>query len=135
MSLNTLTISGNLGADAELRYTRNQSAVMTVSVAVNERVPNGDGSYSERPNWVDCIMFGKRAEALAPWLRKGNKVAIVGHLHQSVWEKDGQRRSRLEVRIDEIELMSAQREAQAPAAAPAAALAAAPVAAPAGAYP
>ena len=112
MSLNTLTLSGNLGADAELRCTKGGSAVLTFSLAVNERVPKGDGTWGDRTNWIDCTMFGKRAESLAPYLRKGNKVSIVGHLHQSVWQHEGQNRRRLEVRVDEIELMSVRRDQQ-----------------------
>ena len=69
MSLNKITLSGNLGADAELRYTKSGNPVVSFSLAVNERTPNGDGSWGEYTNWPDCVMFGKRAEALAPWLR------------------------------------------------------------------
>ena len=69
MSLNKITLSGNLGADAELRYTKSGNPVVSFSLAVNERTPNGDGTWGEYTNWPDCVMFGKRAEALAPWLR------------------------------------------------------------------
>ena len=113
MSLNTLALSGNLGADAELRCTKGGSAVLTFSLAVTERMPNGDGTWGDRTGWVDCTMFGKRAESLAPYLRKGTKVAIVGHLHQSAWQHEGQTRRKLEGRVDEIELMSVRRDQQA----------------------
>lgn len=114
MSLNTLTLSGNLGSDAELRYTKGGSPVVTFSLAVNERVQQQDGTWGDRTNWIDCSMFGKRAEALSAYLRKGTKVSVIGHLHQSVWQQDGRNRIRLEVRVDEVELMSVRREQQAP---------------------
>ena len=112
MSLNKITLSGNLGADAELRYTKSGNSVVTFSLAVNERTPNGDGSWGEYTNWPDCVMFGKRAEALAPWLRKGTKISLLGHIHTRSYQKDGQSIKRWEVRVDDVELMQYKREKQ-----------------------
>lgn len=118
MSLNTCTISGNLGTAAELRYTNSQLAVVSFSVAVNERRKQADGSYQDEVNWLDCTMFGKRAEALQPYLAKGTKLSLTGHLHKSTYERDGKQYSRVEIIVDEVELMNARREAQAPEAMP-----------------
>lgn len=115
MSLNKITLSGNLGADAELRYTKGGNPVVSFSLAVNERTPNGDGSWGEYTNWPDCVMFGKRAEALAPWLRKGTKISLLGHIHTRSYQKDGQNIKRWEVRVDDVELMQYKREQQSPA--------------------
>lgn len=100
MSINTVTISGNLTADAQLR-SYNDSNVLSFSVAVNERVKRGD-AWEDRPNFVDCTMFGNRARALAQYLMKGAPVCVSGRLHWSSWEKDGARRQKLEVYVDEI---------------------------------
>lgn len=118
MSLNTCTISGNLGKAAELRYTNSQLAVVSFSVAVNERRKQADGSYQDEVNWLDCTMFGKRAEALQPYLAKGTKLSLTGHLHKSTYERDGKQYSRVEIIVDEVEVMNARREAQAPEAMP-----------------
>lgn len=118
MSLNTCTISGNLGKAAELRYTNSQLAVVSFSVAVNERRKQADGSYQDEVNWLDCTMFGKRAEALQPYLAKGTKLSLTGHLHKSTYERNGKQYSRVEIIVDEVELMNARREAQAPEAMP-----------------
>lgn len=118
MSLNTCTISGNLGKAAELRYTNSQLAVVSFSVAVNERRKQADGSYQDEVNWLDCTMFGKRAEALQPYLAKDTKLSLTGHLHKSTYERDGKQYSRVEIIVDEVELMNARREAQAPEAMP-----------------
>lgn len=118
MSLNTCTISGNLGKAAELRYTNSQLAVVSFSVTVNERRKQADGSYQDEVNWLDCTMFGKRAEALQPYLAKGTKLSLTGHLHKSTYERDGKQYSRVEIIVDEVELMNARREAQAPEAMP-----------------
>ena len=107
MSINRVCISGNLTRDPELRSTAGGTSVMGFGVAVNERRKNGQtGEWEDYPNFVDCTLFGKRAEALEQYLSKGAKVAIDGRLRYSSWEKDGQRRSKLGVIVDEMELMS-----------------------------
>lgn len=119
MSINRVTISGNLTRDGELRTTPGGTDVLALGVAVNDRAKNQQtGQWEDRPNFIDCVMFGNRAQSLAPYLRKGTKVAIEGKLRWSQWEKDGAKRSKLEVVVDEIEFMSARDQApqqQAPA--------------------
>lgn len=107
MSINRVCISGNLTRDPEMRSTAGGTSVMSFGVAVNERRKNNrTGEWEDYPNFVDCTLFGKRAEALGQYLTKGTKVAVEGRLHYSSWEKDGQKRSKLGVIVDEIELMS-----------------------------
>lgn len=107
MSINRVSISGNLTRDAELRQTQGGMAIFSMGVAVNDRRKNQQtGEWEDVPNFVDCVMFGSRAEKLAQYLAKGTKVAIDGKLRYSSWEKDGARRSKLEVVVDEIEFMS-----------------------------
>ena len=113
MSINRVEISGNLTRDPELRSTASGTAVLGFGVAVNDRRKNQQtGEWEDYPNFVDCTMFGARAESLSRYLAKGNKVAIAGRLHWSQWERDGQKRSKLEVIVDEIELMAGKREGQ-----------------------
>lgn len=118
MSINRVNISGNLTRDPELRATAGGTQVLSFGVAVNDRCRNAQtGEWEDYPNFVDCTMFGNRAEAVGRFLAKGMKVAIEGKLRYNSWEKDGQKRSKLEVIVDEIEFMSSR-----PAAAPAAAV-------------
>lgn len=120
MSINRVFITGNLTRDAELRSTQGSTSVLSIGVAVNDRRKNQrTGEWEDVPNFVDCTIFGRRAEALAPYLLKGTKVAIEGRLHYSAWEdrSTGQRRSKLDVTVDEIEFMSS-RQGQQPAYAP-----------------
>ncbi|MDD6651042.1 MAG: single-stranded DNA-binding protein [Eggerthellales bacterium] len=112
MSINRVIISGNLTRDPELRQTAGGLPVLGFGVAVNDRRKNNQtGEWEDYPNFVDCTMFGTRAEAVSRFLAKGMKVAIDGRLRYSSWEKDGQRRSKLEVIVDEIEVM-VRREGQ-----------------------
>ena len=104
MSINRVNISGNLTRDPELRATAGGTQVLSFGVAVNDRRKNPQtGDWEDYPNFVDCTMFGTRAEAVSRYLSKG---AIEGKLRYSSWERDGQRRSKLEVIVDEIEFMS-----------------------------
>lgn len=107
MSINRVTLSGNLTRDPELRATAGGTQVLSFGVAVNDRRRNPqNGEWEDYPNFVDCTMFGTRAEAVSRYLSKGSKVAIEGKLRYSSWERDGQRRSKLEVIVDEIEFLS-----------------------------
>jgi len=107
MSINRCCISGNLTRDPELRQTQGGMSILSLGVAVNDRRKNQQtGEWEDVPNFVDCVVFGTRAEKLAQFLAKGTKVAIEGKLRWSQWEKDGAKRSKLEVVVDEIEFMS-----------------------------
>ena len=109
MSINRVMISGNLTRDAELRSTQSGMAILGFGMAVNDRRKNPQtGDWEDYPNFVDCTMFGTRGEKLQQYLTKGTKVAIEGKLRYSSWERDGQRRSKLEVIVDELEFMSSR---------------------------
>nr|DAM29450.1 MAG TPA: Single strand binding protein [Caudoviricetes sp.] len=112
--LNTVTLGGNLCRDAELRMAASGTAVLSFSVAVNESVKDRNGEWSDYPNYIDCTMFGRRAESVAPYLTKGAYVAVVGRLHQNRWKaQDGQNRSKVEVLVDNVHFESRADRAEA----------------------
>ena len=109
MSINRVVVSGNLTRDPELRVTPGGTQVLGFGVAVNDRRRNQQtGEWEDYPNFIDCTMFGNRAEALSRILHKGMKVAIEGKLRYSSWEdkNGGGRRSKVEIIPDEVVLMS-----------------------------
>lgn len=109
VSINRVNITGNLTRDPELRSTQGGTQVLHLGVAVNDRRRNPQtGNWEDYPNFIDCVMFGTRAEAIQRYLTKGTKVAIEGRLRYSSWERDGQKRSKIEVVVDEIEFMSSR---------------------------
>lgn len=115
MSINKVMVTGNLTRDSELRTTQSGMPVLNLGVAVNERRKNQQtGQWEDHPVFVDCTMFGTRAEKIAPYLVKGTKVAVEGRLRYSSWEDraSGQRRSKLDVTVDDIEFMSSNRPRQ-----------------------
>jgi single-strand DNA-binding protein len=127
MSINRVNISGNLTRDPELRATPTGTPVLQFCVAVNDRTKDQSGQWVDRPNFVDCVMFGNRAQAVQRFLSKGSKVSIEGKLRYSSWQdkQTGQNRSKIEVVVDEVEFMTsrdqgqqAQGRAQAPQQAP-----------------
>ena len=105
--INRVNITGNLTRDPELRATSGGTQVLSFGVACSDSRKNQQtGEWEDYPNFVDCTMFGARAEALSRILSKGQKVAIEGKLRYSTWEKDGQKRHKLEVIAESIVLMS-----------------------------
>lgn len=103
MSINRVNISGYLTRDCELRTLPSGSSVLNFGMAVNDRRKNQNGEWEDYPNFVDCVVFGARADGLSKVLSKGMKVSLEGKLRYSSWEKDGQRRSKLEVVVEDIE--------------------------------
>jgi single-strand DNA-binding protein len=103
MSINKVLLTGNLTRDPELRCTASGTPVLVFGVAVNERRKTQAGDWEDYANFIDCTMFGTRAENIASFISKGSKVMIEGKLHYSKWDKDGATRSKLEVIIDNIE--------------------------------
>lgn len=109
LSINRVNISGNLTRDPQLRSSASGTSILTFSVAVNDRRKGADGEWEDVPNYVDCVAMGGRADWLARTISKGSKVALEGKLRYSSWEKDGQRRSKLEVMVEAIEVMERQK--------------------------
>lgn len=114
-SINRVVITGNLTRDAQVRVTQSGTEVLGFGVAVVDNRKNQQtGEWEDYPNFVDCTMFGPRGPKLQPYLVKGTRVAIEGKLRYSSWERDGQRRSKIEVIPDEIVFLSARSTQTAP---------------------
>lgn len=111
MSINKVVITGNLTREPELKRTASGIAILNLGIAVNDRRKDPkSGEWGDYANFIDCVMFGTRAESISNYLHKGNKVAIDGKLRWSQWEKEGKKRSKVEVTIDDIELLTPKGE-------------------------
>ena len=102
MDLNKTEIIGRLTQDAVLEYTAGGSAVAKFSIAT-DHMKKKDGSADT--SFFQCKAFGKLAENLNPYLKKGKQVAITAFLKQERWEKDGQKQSRVILNCEEIQLL------------------------------
>ncbi|MBM4360177.1 MAG: single-stranded DNA-binding protein [Deltaproteobacteria bacterium] len=100
--LNRVMLLGNLGADPEVRYTKGGQAVMQIRLATTERFKDQSGNWSDRTEWHSVVVWGKRAEALGKFLRKGSSIFVEGSLRTTSWEKDGQKHYKTEVNAREI---------------------------------
>ena len=105
MSINNVSVTGNLTREPELRATQGGTPVLSFGIAVNDRRKNAAGQWEDVPNFFECVTFGNRATALSDILSKGMKVAIAGKLHYSSWEKDGQKHSKVDIIANDVELM------------------------------
>lgn len=103
--MNNLTIAGQLGKDAEIKYMPNGDAVASFSVA--------DSQGKDKPTiWWNCSLFGKRAESLSPYLLKGSAVTVSGSVTEREWtDKEGGKRKSIDVRVQDIALQGGKRDA------------------------
>jgi single-strand DNA-binding protein len=95
-SFNRVVLLGNLTRDIELRYIGNGTAVTDVGLAVNDRVKKND-QWVDETTFVDITLWGRTAEVANEYLSKGSSVLIEGRLKMESWEKDGQKRTKLKV--------------------------------------
>lgn len=104
-------IIGNIGGDPEQKYAASGNATLRFNVASNYRAKGQDGEWEDRTEWVRVMVFGKRAESLAGYLKKGMRVYASGRLEARPWtDQQGNVRAGLEVIADTVEFMSARQQ-------------------------
>ena len=106
--MNRIILIGNLGQDPKVE-TKNGITYARLSVCVNEFWKDQDGNKKERSDWFNVVGFGNLAISLSH-LRKGAKVGIEGKLRANVYEKDGQKRTSVEVHADRVEFLTPKRK-------------------------
>ncbi len=111
--LNSVTLVGRLTRDVDVKYTNNGTAMLRFSIAVNRSRRNADGSWTEEPNYFDCLYTGKSVDSISKYLIKGRQIGLLGELRLNRWtDQEGQNRSRVEIFVNNLELLgsSNQRE-------------------------
>ena len=112
-SLNKVLWIGNLGRDAELKYTPGGAAICKFSVAATETWTDKSGQKQERTEWVNVDLWGKQAESLTEFLRKGKQIYLEGRLQTDDYtDKDGVKRRSVRVRADRIVLLGGGRRTE-----------------------
>ena len=105
-SVNKVILVGNLGRDAELRFTPGGAAVATLNMATTEVWNDKAGQKQEKTEWHRVILWGKSAESLSEYLTKGKQIYVEGRLQTRQWDdKDGNKRYTTEIRSDRIVLL------------------------------
>lgn len=102
MADSTITITGNITRDPELRFFSSGTGKATFGVAVNERRPGKDGEWVEETSYFDVEAWGTLGENVAECLAKGTRVIVSGVLKQDTWESDGQKRSKVYIKANGI---------------------------------
>ena len=105
-SVNKVILVGNLGRDAELRYTPGGAAVATLNLATTEVWNDRNNQRQEKTEWHRCVLWGKQAESLQEYLTKGKQIYVEGRLQTRQWDdKDGNKRYTTEIKADRITLL------------------------------
>jgi len=105
-SVNKVTLIGNLGRDAEMRYTTDGTAVATLNLATTETWKDRSGAKKEKTEWHRVVLWGKTAESLERYLVKGKQIYVEGSLTTRKWEdKSGTDRFTTEIKAYKIVLL------------------------------
>ena len=106
-SVNKAILVGNLGRDAEMRFTGGGTPVATVSLATTEKFTDRDGQKREDTQWHRIVIWGKTAESLHEYLTKGKQIYVEGRIQTKEWtDKEGAKKQTTEIRADKVVLLS-----------------------------
>jgi len=103
--INRVILIGRLTRDPELKSTNGGNHFCRFSLASNYSHKKQDGSYEDKPNFLECIAWGKQAETIHKYVSKGNRIAIEGRLSWSSWEHEGKTRSKIEVVVEQFNFL------------------------------
>lgn len=110
-SLNKAMLIGNLGQDPEVRYTQSNTAVATMSIATNERFKNSNGEWQERTEWHRVVAWGRLAEIVQQYVKKGSQVYVEGPIQTRQWEdQQGQKRYTTEIKALTLKMLDSRNE-------------------------
>lgn len=105
-SVNKAILVGNLGRDAEMRFTSGGTAVATVSIATTDVYNDRDGQKKEDTQWHRIVIWGKMAESIQPYLTKGKQIYVEGKIQTREWtDKEGKQVKTTEIRADKVVLL------------------------------
>lgn len=104
-SFNRVILVGNLTRDIELKYTPGGTGVTDIGMAVNDRRKNGNGEWVDEVTFVDVTLWGRTAEVASEYLTKGAPILVEGRLKLDTWETDGQKRSKLRVVCERMQML------------------------------
>jgi len=107
-SFNRVILLGNITRDIEVKYLQSGMAVAEIGLAVNDRRKNQAGEWVEETTFVDITLWGRTAEVAGEYLSKGSPVLIEGRLKLDQWETDGQKRSKLKVIGERMQMLGAR---------------------------
>lgn len=109
-SFNSLVLLGNLGRDPEVRTLSSGTSVAVFSVAASRLFKDKDGNNQQETDWIPCEAWGKTADLISQLLHKGDSVIVSGPVREERWEQDGQKRSKLKLRVENFQKLNRKGE-------------------------
>lgn len=100
--LNRVVLIGRLTRDCDVSFSSQGTPIGKFAIAVN--------GYKDEVSYIDCVMFGKLAESIGKYMTKGKQLAIDGAIKQDRWEQDGQKRSRINIVVNNVQLLGGERQ-------------------------
>lgn len=109
--INITILVGRLTKNIELRYTSNEKAVGNFTLAINRRFKNQNGEYET--DFIDCVVFGKQAETMAQYTKKGDLIGVEGSIQKRTYEdKEGNKRYATEIMVEKITFLQAGKKSE-----------------------
>jgi single-strand DNA-binding protein len=109
---NKVILMGNLTRDPEMRTIPNGNNVTNFSLAVNRQWNDQSGAKQEAVTYVDCVAWGKPGEIINTYMKKGGAILVTGRLESRSWDQDGQKRSKIEINVEEFNFVGGPAEGQ-----------------------
>lgn len=108
--VNHCTLLGNVGNDVDLKFTQDGTAIAKFSLATTEIYKGRDGEKKEDVSWHRCVAFGKLAELIGEYVKKGDPLFIEGQIRYGSYEKDGVKHYTTDIRVNEMRLLGGKRD-------------------------
>ena len=117
--VNKVILIGRLGKDPEIVYANSGTAIAKVALATSEKRKDQSGQYVEKTEWHNLVMFGKLADVVGQYLKKGSQAYFEGRLETEKWEKDGVTRYTTKVIVNQMEMLGSREGQERPPSRPA----------------
>lgn len=110
--MNSVQILGTMTRDCEIRYTPAGTAVGKFGIGYNERIKDASGQYQDKAHFFEITAWGKSAENISSFFKKGSRILIQGSLDFSTWEKDGQKHSKVGIKLERFDFIEKRADQQ-----------------------
>lgn len=106
-SVNRATLLGNVGRDPEIKVTGSGTSVANFSIATSDRYKDKSGEWQDRTEWHNVVAYGRSADIIRDYVRKGSKLYVEGRIQTRSWDgKDGSKQYRTEIVVDQVVLLT-----------------------------
>lgn len=105
--MNRVCLIGNLVKAVEIRYTQGGLGIARFTLAINREIKKQDGTYDT--DYINCVAYGKQAEAISKYLEKGSKLSVEGHIQTGSYEKDGKKVYTTDIVVEKVQFLDSKK--------------------------